>query len=1171
MDQRLLEKAGYTENLYWAFQTFVRHEMWHGEWVDIGALVRMEADASAMVAELKGRFRAKDFSPRPLEPVVTSKGMGYRLDPVDQVLWVALVQALGPLVEESMPAWSYGGRLNRSEWIDRSGGLPRYQQGWHRRTSARIYRHPTRVWPAYRRHILQAARAMTGLQSEFDIPGFFRGEEGRILLPDATPYLSGPREGGPASRLHWACFDVDTSQVDGGEAAARGVASVSSCLGAEAASALTRMLDFTWVNKDEGPHPLPAELAVSGFLSNVAMLPLDSAVKPILEAEGMTGSVAHFRFDTEHIIIAREQRQLSRWLDAYDALLAEKHLGTIRKETLLPLGLRRSASAKRSGGPDHGVRLDAINPLPEVTRPVEAMASIHNTDYTLLDRSGKREHINRLETLLLDPFPGTGVSERLRIDFSSVLLSRRAADASEPDHAGACSFERVADSSTDGESARLLYRERMTSVRQRQRTLLVLLEAAERHPEIPALWSRALGHMRRSGFNSLAPLLDRLPLYKEHGPYIVALLTVRMAREVGTCVRILLGSHRPEGEREGARSFLDAVAREGMALKDGGDPFVALAQKALGEALGAAREVLGEKGCPLVLMESVPQLADPKGVSAFRLFMERDQTEVRMPPMPCHRGRQVASGGPSLSHWVTGLKPDSAELFDPRASEWTALFIAREVCRQMLSQGARFLSPEEVAIPENWGDEYGGIPSWEMWRKQVAEAPPYISGALVEEASPIVVDGLGEAQREWLATRSLALILLGTLRRRFELPGYLSHPFGYLTDVPSHRLVESLSISSGTRRLLLGVLEPRQLETLVLRRESIDPGGDDAHLDPPVCGDLATFLYFVEEAMKTLERHQAGGRTHHPRQLIPVSMIHHATAARDLHCGDYQPTLRVGFIQTTTDARAAWRGGPRMSRAEGDRAWHQIREGFRILTHAGPRPSFIVLPELALPVHRLESLKRLSIRSGVAVVTGVDYLVNPDLKQVRNRAVVTVPRHWPYPRQAGRCSTFWFGKSFMAPPEQIGIDKSGNAFVPDPAVWIIDAGAYGRIGVCICYDFMDVERYAIYRGRIHHLFVLAYNRDIDSFYHLADALSKTLFCNVVICNTGFYGGSLAVSPYYDPWRRTLYRQEGANLFSVQSVGLPVADLAHAQAGGSGEVKLFKSLPPAYRIPDRPLV
>ena len=1150
----VLEEAGYTENLYWAFQTFARHEIWHGQRADVGALVRMAAKAPAVVEALKARLADGDVSPRPFASVKTPSGTGCLIDPLDQVLWVALVQAMGPRVEALMPRWSYGSRLHRSEWIHRSGGMARFREGWYRRTTASLYRHPTRVWPAYRRHILQATRAMTGLQSELDIPGFFRGDEGRILLDESTPYLTGAPGEGPVRRLHWASFALDTGAADPVAATLRGFASVSSHIGEETVELLQRMLSF-------GGHGVPEELSVSGFLHNVRMLPADRSAEAALEAEGMKGAVAHFRHDLEHVIIARDARRLTRWIDLYESLLAKEGLGIIRRDTLLPPGL-----GAKGADSDHGVRLDAINPLPEVTRPVEAMASIHTTDYTLLDRAGKRDYIARLETLLLDPFAGTGLSERLRIDFASALLSRRAAHASEPDHSVVCSLERVGGEVSEAEAGHRLYRQRAASVRQRRRSLLVLLEAAERNPRVPALWSRALGHMRRSGFTSLAPLLDRLPLDRDHAPYLTALVLGRMAREVGICMETILDARRLESYRADARGFLEAVAREGLAFGAAGPAWVDSARKALGEALCAAGELLVEAGLAPLRAKGLPANPDPEGVAAFRHFMARHRSRGPVPSGPGHTVSSPAPGEISLMQWVEGLTPDSAEGFEPRASEWTALFVVREACRGLMAQGPRFLRPNEVFVPLSWAGHGSEGASWDAWRHQVTEELPRVLPDTQGEPWGSPVEALGDKARDWEATRGLALLLLGILRRRFDLPVGLAHAFGHLTDEPVHGLVESLSISSETRRLLLGELEPRQLETLILRRQGADPQGDDARLDPPVCGALPEFMELLERAMQALEGHQAGGRTRHARQLIPVSMVHHATAARDFARGEYRPMMRVGFIQTTTDARAAWRNGPRMSRAEGDRAWHQIREGFRILTQAGPAPSFIIMPELALPVHRLESLKRLSVRSGVAVVTGVDYLVDPAARQVRNRAVVTVPRHWLNPRRAGRCSTFWFGKSFMAPPEASGIQKSGNTFVPDPAVWIIDAGAYGRIGVCICYDFMDVERYAIYRGRIHHLFVLAYNRDIDSFYHLADALSKTLFCNVVICNTGFYGGSLAVSPYYEPWRRTLYRQEGANLFSVQSVGLPVADLAHAQGGGVGDPRLFKSLPPAYQVP-----
>jgi hypothetical protein len=123
----------------------------------------------------------------------------------------------------------------------------------------------------------------------------------------------------------------------------------------------------------------------------------------------------------------------------------------------------------------------------------------------------------------------------------------------------------------------------------------------------------------------------------------------------------------------------------------------------------------------------------------------------------------------------------------------------------------------------------------------------------------------------------------------------------------------------------------------------------------------------------------------------------------------------------------------------------------------------------------------------------------------------------------------------------------------------------------ICYDFLDLERLAMYRGRVHHFFVLAYNRDFESFYHSAEAFSRMACCNVVVCNTGYYGGSLAVSPYKEPFRRTIYRSQGAQLFSSQIIELPVDSLdKHQRTWTPKKDAEFKGLPPGY-IDYQPLV
>ena len=105
----------------------------------------------------------------------------------------------------------------------------------------------------------------------------------------------------------------------------------------------------------------------------------------------------------------------------------------------------------------------------------------------------------------------------------------------------------------------------------------------------------------------------------------------------------------------------------------------------------------------------------------------------------------------------------------------------------------------------------------------------------------------------------------------------------------------------------------------------------------------------------------------------------------------------------------------------------------------------------------------------------------------------------------------------------------------------------------------------MYKGRVQHIFILAYNQDVKSFYFLAEAISRLVYCNVVICNTGHFGGSIAFSLFDKEYKRYIYKHEGASLFTSQIVSLPVAALVAEQLRDHLDHNdNFKSQPPGYQ-------
>ena len=135
--------------------------------------------------------------------------------------------------------------------------------------------------------------------------------------------------------------------------------------------------------------------------------------------------------------------------------------------------------------------------------------------------------------------------------------------------------------------------------------------------------------------------------------------------------------------------------------------------------------------------------------------------------------------------------------------------------------------------------------------------------------------------------------------------------------------------------------------------------------------------------------------------------------------------------------------------------------------------------------------------------------------------------------------------------------------MPCNEFYIVDLGKYGKLGVSICADFYDIERYTIYKGRIQHFLIIANNKGITSFYFLAEAVSRLVYCNVVICNSGHYGGSVCFTPSKYEYQRYSYKHEGHDLFTTQIVSLPVDALWKAQSENMEALNGFKNPPPGY--------
>ena len=534
---------------------------------------------------------------------------------------------------------------------------------------------------------------------------------------------------------------------------------------------------------------------------------------------------------------------------------------------------------------------------------------------------------------------------------------------------------------------------------------------------------------------------------------------------------------------------------------------------------------------------------------------------------------KATEGYITLSEWIFALS-EHTSLLQTEYLEYIALKVIRSVIKKMdechndlfFTFQKRYINLFNLCIKKECLEKIGEYDYWD----EADELVTYETTVYPISNYPF---DFKLFPNEYCDVYDIGVILLQMLTLDHLPSDYLvDAAYGYKWENTIRSLMQQGYMSFYTNMILMACLSKRNRESMFFVKSGKDDIRPDDDLDPPIISNLQEMLEHVEHSLRLLKGNRISLPDHKYRTLSVVSLDNYKAFEKKVRASvetedevlkDY---LKVDIIQTNMDARQAWSGlkakGYEITESEMQKCWLEIVLYFKQIMDMDEevRPQLVILPEFAFDKDYYTQLKTLSDKSGCLVIAGRNFVEVPG-KRIMNKGAVMVPFKWPNGHGNTSTPDFEFGKYFFAKIEEDFIKKIGFKKQPYDKMYLVDAGQYGKMGLAICADFYDIERFTIYRGRIQHLFIIAYNKDVKSFYYLAEAISRIVFCNVVICNTGFYGGSIAFAPYKDDYKRYVYKHEGGNLYTNQIVLLPVASLFKAQIGKDNDK--FKSCPPGY--------
>ncbi|WP_100401065.1 hypothetical protein [Bacillus sp. FJAT-44742] len=232
--------------------------------------------------------------------------------------------------------------------------------------------------------------------------------------------------------------------------------------------------------------------------------------------------------------------------------------------------------------------------------------------------------------------------------------------------------------------------------------------------------------------------------------------------------------------------------------------------------------------------------------------------------------------------------------------------------------------------------------------------------------------------------------------------------------------------------------------------------------------------------------------------------------------------------------------------------------------------NFLIFPELFLPNDYLEKyVAKEAEESNTIIIGGLEWTERPNRngnRVIGNHAFVAIPsilkKNSSLPKS--KATIIKIPKMFPSPEEETLLNKNGYQFQSNNRLYLFQSSTVGNWAVLICFDYLNLPIQKILQTKIQTLFVVAYNKDLGYFHTLSDTLHRILFCNVVVCNSGNYGGSHSFTPYRKVHQRQVFEIKGNQVDTATTIELPLKLLVEEQKSVSNSHNSsFMQKPPNY--------